>query len=653
MAACSSSDNGDGREGADAADDGDGSAGLDSSVMPPVDGNHDSGRSPETGLSDAADDGTSLVDAGSDAVSPLDGAEDSHEAEDAALDVATTPDGAADAPSDAHASWDAREDATESDGANDANDANDASPDVACHGAVACYELPDGTPIDPATLGEGVCKQGTRACDAGVLGPCLGAVGPQPEVCNGLDDNCNGQVDEGDPGGGFNCRTGLLGVCAVGTTACTGGALACPENVQPSAEVCDGLDNNCNGQVDEGNPGGGIACSTGLLGVCAAGTTACTAGAVACEENTPSSPEVCNGLDDNCDGTVDNIASAGSNYCAQGTPLRACSDAACGGAAGTQTCNACAWSACIANVDQCTAGSVSSCAAVGHTCNGTSTCTATCTTGACTYPAEVCNYVDDNCNGQIDEGVTTYCAPHYQSNGSLGFSSSWENIYDASYNHPPFDSISLITDIGNAPQNLSGSTWLATANNLSGIRSVNWFHGPNATSLFWQATLNVASTSDANGNALACGDGFALVATDNPQSGNTGDALGVADGNGFAFEVDLFHQQLRVVEMSGMVRTTLYSSSLDPSCGCDNTYVLAVDLAVSGNLFVDLTNQTATGGPASCATISQQGTAIAAGLQNVNRAVGLTAGTGNAALTADLVDFQSHRGPSCDSCLPF
>ncbi|MBK9760552.1 MAG: putative metal-binding motif-containing protein [Flavobacteriales bacterium] len=71
------------------------------------------------------------------------------------------------------------------------------------------------------------------------------------------------------------------------------------------AEVCDGNDNNCSGGVDEGNPGGGTSCSTGQVGVCAAGTTQCVSGVIMCVANTSPSAEVCNGLDDDCDGIVD------------------------------------------------------------------------------------------------------------------------------------------------------------------------------------------------------------------------------------------------------------------------------------------------------------------------------------------------------------
>jgi cysteine-rich repeat protein len=179
----------------------------------------------------------------------------------------------------------------------------------------ACYSGP------PGTAGVGVCAAGLQTCTAGNWGPCVGQVLPSTEVCNGLDDNCNGVVDENNPGGGSTCNTGLPGICNLGTTVCQSGVLVCVQNVQPTAEVCDGLDNNCNGQVDEGNPGGGGACNTGQPGVCAAGTLICQSGALVCVRNVNPSPEVCNGLDDNCDGIVDNGAAC--------PPGMVCSNGAC------------------------------------------------------------------------------------------------------------------------------------------------------------------------------------------------------------------------------------------------------------------------------------------------------------------------------------
>mgnify|MGYP003394120957 CR=1 FL=1 len=81
---------------------------------------------------------------------------------------------------------------------------------------------------------------------------------PSPEVCNGADDNCNGTIDENNPGGGASCSTNLPGVCSTGALTCANGGLSCQQTTQPSAESCDGLDNNCNGQVDDG-----LSCNTG------------------------------------------------------------------------------------------------------------------------------------------------------------------------------------------------------------------------------------------------------------------------------------------------------------------------------------------------------------------------------------------------------
>jgi hypothetical protein len=341
-------------------------------------------------------------------------------------------------------------------------------------GAIAC---PTGKP--------GVCAAGTTACAGGMI-VCNQNVQPSAETCDGLDNNCDGQVDEGNPGSGANCNTGLLGVCGAGTTACAQGAIKCNQNVQPSAETCDGLDNNCNGAVDEnvtqacytgaagtngvgtchggtqtcsngsfgacvgqvvpaaetcdgldnncngtvddGNPGGGIACSTGKLGVCAAGTTACTAGAVVCNQNVQPSAETCDGLDNNCNGAVDESVTQTCYTGPAGTNgVGACHS-------GTQTCSNGTFSACVGQV----VPTAETCDGVDNNCNGqidesvTQACytgpagtsgvgpchggTQTCSNGsfgACVGQvlpaAETCNGIDDNCNGSVDENVTQTC----------------------------------------------------------------------------------------------------------------------------------------------------------------------------------------------------------------------------------------------------
>lgn len=97
----------------------------------------------------------------------------------------------------------------------------------------------------------GQCQSGTRNCSSGSWGSCGGNyVGPSVEVCDGIDNNCDGQVDENL--GGSSCGTGQDGVCSAGTTQCVGGAMQCVAVESPTSETCDGFDNNCDGTVDEG-----------------------------------------------------------------------------------------------------------------------------------------------------------------------------------------------------------------------------------------------------------------------------------------------------------------------------------------------------------------------------------------------------------------
>jgi len=74
-----------------------------------------------------------------------------------------------------------------------------------------CSCLPGSTQScftgDPALPGRGVCKTGTQTCtgvgEHGQWAGCDGEVGPGPEACNQLDDDCNGTVD--DLAGGIPC----------------------------------------------------------------------------------------------------------------------------------------------------------------------------------------------------------------------------------------------------------------------------------------------------------------------------------------------------------------------------------------------------------------------------------------------------------------
>ena len=146
---------------------------------------------------------------------------------------------------------------------------------------------------------------GQQTCGASGWSACSARV-PATESCNGVDDDCNAQIDDvAGRGQGCSIQNGF-GTCA-GVRDCSGGALACV-GPTPAAETCNGQDDNCNGQVDEAFPLKNTVCEVGD-GVCKRfGTQVCNAasnGLVCNATAGTGGAEACDLLDNDCDGSVD------------------------------------------------------------------------------------------------------------------------------------------------------------------------------------------------------------------------------------------------------------------------------------------------------------------------------------------------------------
>mgnify|MGYP004446041339 CR=1 FL=1 len=197
-----------------------------------------------------------------------------------------------------------------------------------------CEEIFECDPTGPTNLGEIVCEVDgllgvqTKYCDKGFFSysPCDPCT---DEICDSIDNDCDGTTDEGL----YPCSTD----CGDGEGACINGKVTLCSAPEPTEEVCNYVDDDCDGLTDEGQ--------TNICNLCG---------------DVPS--EDCDSFDNDCDGLIDEDLLDGCST--------ACGD-------GYKTCVSGMWTLCSAQEPQ----------------------------------DEVCNGLDDDCNGYIDDGISCGCPP--------------------------------------------------------------------------------------------------------------------------------------------------------------------------------------------------------------------------------------------------
>jgi Putative metal-binding motif len=299
-------------------------------------------------------------------------------------------------------------------------------PTCTCQSGRACYF---GAQF---TNGIGVCHPGVYDCTAGTT--CAGANVGGVESCNGLDDDCNGSIDDGELGLG-PCAPGM---CSSSFRKCVNGLeAACDLTMIPGysvTEVCgDQQDNNCDGQVDEGcacDAGSSQGCFTGpasacdggaCFGICRLGAQLCAAtgdggiGFGSCMNQVLPATELCSdGVDNDCDQQTDcaDTQCSGRSCSAQG---KTCSSGTCkcifdGGVSTVEICNDVVDNTCdsLADCQQSTCAN-QVCGANGKKCVGT-TCTCVVDGGVSQAAEAACSdLLDNDCDGLFDCADTT-CA---------------------------------------------------------------------------------------------------------------------------------------------------------------------------------------------------------------------------------------------------
>ena len=258
----------------------------------------------------------------------------------------------------------------------------------------------------------GSCQFGMREClPDGTWGNCVGNVEPGVDVCDSADNDCDGETDEDYINLGELCTVGEGECKAEGTFVCSEGLEVCSANpAEPTNEVCDGADNDCDGLIDEIFPLG-VGCLA--LGECGAGTYECSAdeASVICSSapggsEDASAPEVCgDNMDNDCNGQVDTLDDVCTCDPGMTKQCGTSDEGVC--QFGVQTCQADGtWGDCVGAVEP----GDEVCDGSDNNCNGEADEGLLNACGQCgDVPAEVCDGEDNNCDGEVDEGLLNAC----------------------------------------------------------------------------------------------------------------------------------------------------------------------------------------------------------------------------------------------------